>query len=296
LVAQAYASAGLDLVDDPDYCSPEHLRRSARLVEVQGATRPVTDHREDGAGTLQLMRDATNLLLKGARAKNRQIQDTNDIDHHLMSSPDDDDYFATLYETSGYLTVWEAEFEKNRWQYELPEMIVAPTTDAGKRKYCEDLVGDGEEGLVRYEVNRAGYSILAEEFPLKTFLRLKELYEKLVALHQKRRQVATQWLSLHALSSSPSSSTKRALSLIPHTEEWFSALSAWNPHQAAHTRHVVELAASLNVCSLCGDEPARDYRLIGQVVPEGSVCTLRLCGDCWKIRSDMHGESFALMT
>ena len=300
LVAQAYASADVDLVANAHYCSPQHLKKSARLIEVQDAIQRVTDHpahvEADTAGTPQRMRDATNALLKGARAKNQQIQDLNDIDRHLMASPGDDGYFVDLYRTSGYLTIWEAEFEENHWQYELPAMIAAPISDAVKRQYCESLVGDREEGLVRFEVNRAGYTILAEEFSLETFGRLKSLYEKLVQLHQQRRQVATQWLSLHAVNPSPAPPMGPDRSLIPHTEEWFAALSAWNAQQAAQTRSMVEQAESLHVCSVCGDEPTRDYRLIEPGIPAGAVCTLRLCNDCWKIRREMYGESLALLT
>ncbi len=167
-------------------------------------------------------------------------------------------------------------------------------SDAAKRRYCEELLGDGEEGLLRFEVNRAGYSLLVEEFPLKTFLLLEALYEKLAALHQQRRHTAAQWLSLHA----PGSFTdpaKSKLSLTPHTEEWFAALFAWNPMQATHTRSVVALAKSATVCSICGDEPARNYRLIGPGIPARAVYTLRLCNYCWRIRGEMHNESLALM-
>lgn len=91
LVAQAYADAGLELVSNPNYCSPEHLRQSMRLAEVQDSVRTVRDcHVPAGAGTAQRMRDATNALLEGARAKERHIQDTNDIDQHLKAFPDDD--------------------------------------------------------------------------------------------------------------------------------------------------------------------------------------------------------------
>ena len=95
-----------------------------------------------------------------------------------------------------------------------------------------------EEGLVRFEVNRAGYSLLAEEFPLETFRRLKALYEKLVELHLVRRQTAAQWLSFQGSAVLPAWSP--AVLLTPHTAERFTALAAWNPQQAAHTRSILQ--------------------------------------------------------
>jgi hypothetical protein len=174
LVAQAYASAGLNLVGDSNYCAPDHLKNSTRLIAVQGAVQYVSDEEIKGwegiHDTPQSMRDATNALLSGARTKSASIEDVNDIDHHLQVTPGDDAYFANLYERSGYLTVWVAECDKNRWQYDLQAMIDAPGPDAAKRQYCENLLGDDEEGLVRFEVNRAGYSLLVEDFRWRPFV------------------------------------------------------------------------------------------------------------------------------
>jgi len=293
LVAQAYASAGLDLVADPDYCTPEQLKNSARLIAVHDAVRDVSEEEIklwDGIHDKpKRMRDATNSLLSGARAKNAHIENVNDIDHHLQVTPGDDAYFADLYKKSGYLTVWIDEYKRNRWQYDFQSMIDAPITDEAKIQYCENLLGDDEEGLVRFEVNRAGYSLLFEEFPLETFRQLKILYEKLVELHLNRRQTAARWLSSKGLT------VKTQLAfLIPHTPEWFGALDARDPLQAAHTRLILQLSKNNFVCSVCGDEPARDYRLVGP--GSDAISTLRLCKGCWFIRLHMYAESLALLT
>jgi hypothetical protein len=66
--------------------------------------------------------------------------------------------------------------------------------------------------------------------------------------------------------------------LKPHTPEWFAALEKKNPMQAAMTRQVISLAGSDNVCSICGDEEASDYRV--ETLPD----TIRLCEDCLGIQ------------
>ena len=43
LAAQAYAFAGISLVQDPDYCSPEDLRTSGQLVEISDVELPASD-------------------------------------------------------------------------------------------------------------------------------------------------------------------------------------------------------------------------------------------------------------
>jgi CheY-like chemotaxis protein len=70
--------------------------------------------------------------------------------------------------------------------------------------------------------------------------------------------------------------------LRPHTPEWFQALAATDPDRARHIQELIDLAGSVDVCSYCGDDPARDYRWTDK--PER---TIRLCRDCFKMgRSD----------
>lgn len=296
LVARAYSNAGLNLVDNVDYCTPQQLKDSTKLIAVQNAVRNAHNEeissREDVFNTPNEMTKATNALLSGARAKNARIENLNDIDQYLRTNPDDDAFFVNLYQQSGYLTIWVAERAKNIWQYDLQAMIEIQIPYEAKREYCEDLLGDDEEGLERYERNRARYSLLVEEYPLETFRLLKTLYEKLVELHLIRRQTAAEWLSCNGSDVFPARDP--VVLLTPHTPEWFAALAVLNPQQAAHTRTVLQQSESNSVCSVCGDDPTSDYRLVGPGIPRGVLCTLRLCNDCWRIRSEMHAESLAL--
>lgn len=66
--------------------------------------------------------------------------------------------------------------------------------------------------------------------------------------------------------------------LRPHTPEWFERLSAEDPGRAKHIQELIELAGSADVCSYCGDDPARDYMWTDR---EGH--TIRLCRDCFKM-------------
>ncbi len=78
----------------------------------------------------------------------------------------------------------------------------------------------------------------------------------------------------------------------PHSPEWFSALEEINPLQAAQTRQILSLAGRDDVCSICGDEEATDYKLTSEQTTSGVVSTLRLCEDCLGIRRNMYGEQF----
>lgn len=82
--------------------------------------------------------------------------------------------------------------------------------------------------------------------------------------------------------------------LKPHSPEWFTALEKVNPTQAAQTKQILSLAGRDDVCSICGDDPAADYKLVSEQMTPGVVATLKLCHDCLNIRRNMYGENFVL--
>lgn len=80
--------------------------------------------------------------------------------------------------------------------------------------------------------------------------------------------------------------------LKPHSPEWFAALTRVNPNQAAQTKQILSLAGRDDVCSICGEDPAKDYKLAGAQTTSVSVATLRLCKDCLGIRRTQFGEHY----
>jgi hypothetical protein len=295
LVAQAYAWAGIRLVDSPDYCTPDDIKNSKLLDVVPDAvilaSSEFVARVEDDLDTNDVMREVTNKLLDATRKRNPSIECFDDIDAHLVTNPADDEYFARFYEDSGYLTAWELEFNKNRWQYEFPLFVSMPGSQAYKQSYCTGVIEDHGDMLVRREGNRAGYTILHGEYGLQTFAKIKALYEKLVDLQFVRRAVALQWLDQFAPDALPGPAN--AGSLTAHSEEWFAVLSKQNPHQARMTRMFMEFGGSREVCTFCGDSPARDHRYIGDSVQPATVLTCKLCDDCPAIRMMQFDEEYS---
>jgi len=80
--------------------------------------------------------------------------------------------------------------------------------------------------------------------------------------------------------------------VIPHSSEWFKALEALNPAQAAITKQLIDLAGKVEVCSVCGDYPTTDYKVVGVSFRPGVDATIRLCDDCRDIRTETQGESY----
>jgi hypothetical protein len=290
LVAQAYASVGVMLVGDPNFCAPAELKDSELLFEVQNATVEVPA--EEAAVWVgrqdipQLMRNAINAILDGARTKNKDIQNFDDLHRHLAAHPEDDEYFCDLLRRSGYLTVWKIEKAKNPWQYDIDLMLESSAAAPGIEEYCWNVVSGEEDGPNRFVVNRGGYDLFARQYGLRFFEIMAELYARLAALHRMRVEVATKWLENQNLLE-----IAETRPLQPHSPGWFRALEVWNPTQADHTRTIIQAAGRPDVCSICGNDPARDYRLEEPYRPPAGVDTLRLCDDCLQIRR-AAGEPF----
>lgn len=282
LVAQAYRDAGVNLVSDADFCHPGELLNSAALVEVQNVLRNLSpeeeaDRRED-IDNVQAMRDSTNSLLQEARKLSPEIESLNDIDAYLVEHPEGDAQLVQALRSSRYLELWRDEFERNSWQYHVAMMEGHNGSDERKQRYCEVVLADEELGQNRFILNHAGYVTLNTLHPRQYFALKVNLYDILTQFHARRIKAATAWLESRGLREHAPPKLLR-----PHTPEWFASLREWNPKQAAMTEAAIRTAGGSDVCSVCADDPARDYALVS--MPAAGPGTLRLCDDCFRIRS-----------
>jgi len=198
LVAQAFAEAGINLVDDVNYCSPDDLKRSPLLIEVPDSTVSVTKEEvefwERRKDVTKEMRDTTNTLLDGARKRNSRIQTIQDMIEHLKYHQDDDLCFSTLLERSGYLSVLSTEKAKNPWQYDLSLLTQTLTPDLA-RTYCESILRGRDEEWRRFEGNRSAMKQILQHYNLRFFQKMLKLYEDLVEAHLSRVAVAESWFT-----------------------------------------------------------------------------------------------------
>ena len=290
LVAQAFASVGIQLVKDPNYCSPEELKKSPLLMIIEPCWLTLSEEEaaawEANPDATQTMRDVTNVVLDAVRTKDASVQSLNDIDFHLIKYPGNDDFVLAAFESSGFMEVWKEQLVKNPWLYDLAEMQKAPVDQM--IDYCESTLADEAKGPNRYIVNHAGYMLRSKQYGLKTFVAMEHLYGILAREHRKRVEVARAYLELKGLLQPTSAPVLR-----PHSPEWFAALEVRNPLQAMMTKAVIAtMGGNESICSICGDEPAaNDYRLPAVRRTPGGVDTLRLCEDCLEMKRG-GGEPF----
>jgi hypothetical protein len=287
LVARVYKMAGIELVPDADYCSPEDLRRSLLLTELPIEFESVSDEEvawmSGHPDPIRATHVAQNAVLDAARSVDPEVENFNDLYGLLVRRPEADRLIAAALKSSGYLDIWKMEVEGHPWRYdhELMDRLSAPPEIM--RDYCIATVKEAYSGGVRFAINLVQLRALQRQHPRKSFQLKIVLYETLVRNDQSRREVAYEWLKRHY----PDQLLKHMEEIEPHTPYWWSVIDRVEPQLAALSRQSVDSAGSADVCTSCGDQPAPAYRLVNGAETMLGVPSLRLCDDCIEIRRGM---------
>ena len=285
LVARAYASVGISLVPDDDYCTPEDLRVSPLLEELHDLTETVTPEEIDALdrwpNPLQRMRDSQNAVLAVARQLDESIENFNDLDRFVREHPEHDGTIAQAYRETGYLDLWKHELQAHPYRYDLAlmESISDPAMREDLRIYCIETIREAYSGGIRFSVNLAHYEAMQKASRRETLGLLINLYETLVRNDQERRETARSWLLHHH----PDDVTEHMERIEPHTDLWFQIVDRVEPYLGVIARLAISHEQSVDVCSSCGD-PGHDYRIINSAEAMPGVPSLRLCDDCVSIR------------
>lgn len=281
LVARAFAGAGIHLVPDADYCTPEQIRRSPLLAELPDIIETVSPAElvawAARPNPIADMQETQNRILATARRLDPSVENFSDLDQLVQDHPEWDEEIARVYRESGYLDLWRADFASNPWHYDLDHMEASagPRPDQGLLEYCISTVRDFHTGGLRFAVNLVHYQRALEANRRKTTAQLVMLYQQLVVNDQTRRDVALAWLKRHH----PEEAARHLQRIPPHSDLWFSIVDRVEPRLGAIARISIQRMGSPDVCSACGD-PADDYRLVNAAEAMPGVPPLRLCSDC----------------
>jgi hypothetical protein len=211
LVARAYASVGIELNGNPEFCTPRRLRDSLLLQSVDNPTVDLSETELEvleqvGDGTKK-MRGVINEVVEGARKIAPSIQSLNDIDQALIENMALDEQFAAIYQKSGYLDFWQVEMTKRPWRYRMELMAQmhsliqkALPDDECLKEYCEQTVKDDAAGDFDHWMGEMDkYVSYSEKFPAKTFGLLRATYWNLIQSHMMRVTTANTYLRWRSL-------------------------------------------------------------------------------------------------
>lgn len=206
LIARAYASVGVKLNGNPEFCTPKKLKKSPKLVVVKNPTVHVSKEEQEileqvGDGSRK-MREITNELMERIRKLIPGAQSLNDIDDALVANMALDEQVAAFFQDSGYLDFWIIERTKHSWRYQIELMAQMHSLvqknipgDDCLEKYCEQTLKDDADGDYKHWMDEMDkYVAYANQFPSKTFDLLRGTYWNLIQSHAMRVSTAKTYL------------------------------------------------------------------------------------------------------
>lgn len=202
-VARAYAAAGIQLVENPDFCTPQQIKESPFLSQLLSPAVSVSDEEYHSLKAqlsgIEGMKRVTNDFLEKVRKLSSNIQSINDAFQFLAQNWEADETVLDALDSSGYLDYWCEQFERFPWRYKLYVMEAYSKDDSLEAKisdYCEMTLAQDAAGTFKHwEDNLVLATEQAKQFPLKSFAAMVILSKNLVESHQVRVSVAREWLA-----------------------------------------------------------------------------------------------------
>ncbi|MBW5891414.1 hypothetical protein IM880_04265 [Pectobacterium polaris] len=195
LVAQSYRNAGIDLVDNADFCSPEEINRSELLYEVKNYLNVATISQIEFSNTVdnneEVQRDTMAMLENIRNSFNPSIQTLSDVLGHLNNHPEHDRPVTDFAIESGYFNHAEYDIFKNPWRYSDTLFLEHTNNDESHSlhlaEFIESISGDITQA---HSLELYKYQKLYKKTPLCFYSEHIKLYKQLLNSHLLRYDVA----------------------------------------------------------------------------------------------------------
>ncbi|WP_369765210.1 YiiX/YebB-like N1pC/P60 family cysteine hydrolase [Flavobacterium sp. WC2429] len=189
-IAQAYESAGINLVENANYCVPEEILESPLLFTIENPTREASQKEIDYAKSespLVKQYEIHNIILNRAREiSGKDIQTLEQITELIVDHPEYDDEITEFIQNTEYLYMMEKDKEDNSWRYNAEEMLEFfdnPESAIANAMFYATTESKTRERL--YQTISA-YKMLNRVSPRKYFEMEIELYQRLIQFSNLR--------------------------------------------------------------------------------------------------------------
>ncbi|MDE5422637.1 hypothetical protein L3073_10505 [Ancylomarina sp. DW003] len=200
-VAQAYHNAGIDLVENPDYCVPEELLNSDELQIIDGVLREASEKEIEFANSenplAKQMEIHKNIFQRARELSGLDIQTFENVNQVIIDMPEIDSELTDFVRNSGYLTMMEYDVEKNPWHYNAKKMIEHYNTP--EVIVDTSMFFASTESKTRERLNMSINALiqLDKNFPREYFKMEIELYRKLIDFSYTRESEAIKVLKYY---------------------------------------------------------------------------------------------------
>lgn len=130
LVAQSYRQVGVNIVKNPDYCTPEDINRSTSLKEIDGVLRLAAKQEVVFANSENPIKENQRrmfLWLNQARKifaeRSIEIQTESDVASSLVNNKDLDPSICNFIKDSDYLEHYDFDKKVNPYRYDIDAMM-----------------------------------------------------------------------------------------------------------------------------------------------------------------------------
>ncbi|MGC1067919.1 YiiX/YebB-like N1pC/P60 family cysteine hydrolase [Pantoea agglomerans] len=198
LVAQSFKAAGINLVENPNYCSPKQIMKSNFFHEAPDLIK-VANEQEISfllkPNPIQKIEDSTVSMIKHIRKSyGEKIQTIHDIIKLLIIHPEADDPVTSFAHKFGYFKHALFDLDINPWRYDTNEFINYAKKNNLSIPEIKNLahalyfIGDDTARVHANELQI--YSILHKKYKLKFFYESMVLYKKLINTDIMRKKVS----------------------------------------------------------------------------------------------------------
>lgn len=193
-VAQAYSNAGIQIVVNPDYCTPNDIQNSELLQPIESVLRPASTAEiafaNDKENPLEKQKDIHNFIFENARRiSGVDIQTFEQLSKYVLEHTEKENDITAIIEKSGYLDMWKGDVEKNPWHYDYTEFIKHYKNPKQQKEVGYYFATTEQETRQRFYITldalNFGYSLYGHRY----FKILIDLYKKLIELSETREFV-----------------------------------------------------------------------------------------------------------
>lgn len=196
LVAQAYHESGIEIVRNPDYCSPADIDRSNSLFEVRNALREVQQEEYEEfskpSPSLELSESSMDEIFNEVKVLcGASIQTIEQLTQVLELAPLYDEQVTRIIHNSGYLNCWRLEKEENPELYDY-SIFNAKFPDKDWQNWWGASRLNAIGGVNHQAISLASFRSKQLQQPLQYFALMIALYENLADIENERLAVYQQ--------------------------------------------------------------------------------------------------------
>jgi hypothetical protein len=193
-VAQAYDRAGIKIVDNPDYCTPQEILESPSLKIISNLTKKANEVEIQFArqqdDPLEKQKEIHNYIFEESRKiSNEDIQTFEQLSKYVLEHPEREKQITEILIKSEFLNLWKIDVEKNPWYYDYKEFLKHYTNPQQRKEVGYFFATTENQTRERYfqtlNALEFGYSFYKQEF----FKLQIDLYKKLIELSEQRETV-----------------------------------------------------------------------------------------------------------